>query len=75
MLKIKLLPDKHKEVAWLFIGGVGVLVAATVANIFVADFRLFVTLFNELIGRLSKNPPSQKIRKEMKALKAYPNRN
>ena len=56
-------------------GGVGVLVAATVANIFVADFRLFVTLFNELIGRLSKNPPIQKIRKEMKALKAYPNRN
>ena len=51
-----ILPDRHKDV-WLFKGGV-LLVTVAVNIVFVVDFRLLVTLFNELIGLVSKNPPA-----------------
>ena len=64
--KLFRLPDDRQIDVWLFIvGGVGVVLATALVNMLVADFLLFVTLFNELMGRLSKNPPKQK-RKEKK---------
>ena len=63
------LPDERQIDVWLFIvGGVGVVLATALVNMLVADFLLFVTLFNELMGRLSKNPPKQKRKEKMKAL-------
>ena len=63
-LGVFILPDDRQIDVWLFtVGGVGVVLATALENIFVADFLLFATLFNELMGRLSKNPPKQK-RKE-----------
>ena len=67
--KLFRLPDDRQIDVWLFIvGGVGVVLATALVNMLVADFLLFVTLFNELMGRLSKNPPKQKRKEKMKAL-------
>ena len=67
--KLLRLPDERQIDVWLFIvGGVGVVLATALVNMLVADFLLFVTLFNELMGRLSKNPPKQKRKEKMKAL-------